>query len=426
MNGTIIREISGRIKRAGKKIGKDLSLPQKRCISEMLFGILGSTDTKLSSIGRALHEKIPIGYTIKRLSRNLQQIEITDAVNRYMISQCPQSVESDEIIAIDGGDIRKNFAEKMEYLHTVYDGSRKEMGKGYQLFCMAAVRGQSVKPLYGELYSSTEPEYQSPYNVVTKALDLLKAQRKGMPKLTIVGDRGYDDEKLYRYYLKNEMRFITRLRRNRNFTVEGSTLDRCVGDLYGFAKAKKIGGEVIHQGVVKSSKIEIALLHGKINHIEEELSIVVIKSSLFPEPMYLLTNVPVENIKAAYKIYVKYLKRWGIALLFRVMKEKFNLEDIRVLTYRRLRNVFSLLMAGIYLISKIVYQVGNHTEFLFRNLLQKAKRLKKTGHFLYYSIADGLERLIARITQKPLLFEEVYWQPPVYSLFYKSPSLKNG
>jgi|GEM_PF-6016938 len=95
-------------------------------------------------------------------------------------------------------------------------------------------------------------------------------------------------------------------------------------------------------------KSEIVLLHGKINHIEEELSIVEIKSSLFPEPMYLLTNIPAANIKTAYKINVKYLKRWDIELLFRVMKEKFNLEDFRVLTYRRLRNVFSLLMVGIY------------------------------------------------------------------------------
>ena len=426
MESTIIKEISGRIKRASNKIGKELNLPQRRCISDMLYGILGSTDTKLSSISRALQEEVALGYTIKRLSRNLKQMEITDSVNSYMSSQRLHHLESEEIIAIDGGDIRKNYAEKMEYLHRVYDGSEKQICNGYNLFCMATIGSESVRPLYGELYSAADPEYKSTYNVVTKALDMLKEKAKGRPRLTVVSDRGYDDEKLFRYYLKNDMRFITRLRQNRNFMIEGSTLERSVGDLYGFVKSKKIAGEVIHEGILKSSKIEVALLHGKVNHIDEELSVIVIKASLYPKPMYLLTNIPVENLKQAYKIYVKYLKRWGIELLYRVMKEKFNLEDIRVLKYRCLRNIFSLLMAGIYLISKIVYKVGNNTEQTFKNILNKAMRLKKTGHFLYYAIADGLEAIIRKISQRPPIFEKNYWQPPAYSLFYKFNNRKNG
>jgi hypothetical protein len=353
-------------------------------------------------------------------------MEVTEAVNRYMISQRLHNLADDEIIAIDGGDVRKNYAQKMEHMSRIHDGSKKELCNGYNLFCMATVGNQRVQPLYGEFYSTTNAEYKSTYHIVTKALDMLKEKNKGRPRLTIVADRGHDDEKMYRYYLKNDMRFITRLRKNRYFTVEGSTLDRSVGDLYGFTKSKKMTGEVIHEGVVKTSRLEIGLLHGKIQHIEEELSIIVVKSSLFPEPMYLLTNISVEDEKAAYQVYAKYLKRWGIELLFRVMKEKFNLEDIRVMKYQRLRNVFALLMATIYLISKIVYTVGNNTEFIQKSLLKKAKRIKKKGHFLYYSVADGLMTLIRRMKQKPIIFEPVFWQPPAYSLFYRTPGAKNG
>ncbi len=400
MEDVIIKQISERIKRASKKIGKNCSLSEKRCIGDMLFGIMGSNDTKLSSISRALQEKTAVGYTIKRLSRNLKEMDITESVNRYMISQRLHDLERDEIIAIDGGDVRKNYAEKMEHMRRIHDGSKKEICNGYNLFCMATVGSQRVQPLYGEFYSAADTNYKSTYNIVTKALDMLKEQNKGKPRLTIVADRGHDDEKMYQYYQRNDMRFITRLRKNRGFTVEGSTMDRCVGDLYGFTKSKKMMGEVIHEGVVKTSRLEIALLHGKIHTIEEELSIVVVKSTIFPEPMYLLTNISLEDERAAYQVYAKYLKRWGIELLFRVMKEKFNLEDIRVMKYRRLRNVFSLLMAAIYLISKIVYVVGNNTEFIQKSILKKAKRIKKTGHFLYYSIADGLMTLITAVQNK--------------------------
>jgi len=426
MENTMIKEVSERIKRASKKIGKNETLPKKRLISDMLFGMIGSGETKLSSISRALKEKTSLQYTIKRLSRNLHDMEITPDVNRYMVKERLSSLEEDAIIAIDGGDIRKSYAESMEYLHDIYDASRKERAKGYQLFCMATVGNDTVRPLYGELYSVADPNYKSSYNIITKGLDLLVEENKGKRALTIVGDRGLDDEKLYRYYLKNDLRFITRLRRNRDFTLEGSTLTRSIGDLYGYVTAKKITGEVIHEGRVKESKLTIALLHGKINHVEEELSVIVVKSSLFPEPLYLLTNIPVETYKAAYKIYAKYLKRWGIELLYRVMKDKFQIEDIRVLKYQRMRNVFSLMMAALFLISKLVYTIGNNTQWIKKKILKEAKRLRTDGSFLYYSIMDGLLAMIAQAVTKPVFFETVYWQPKPYSLFDRNMRPKNG
>jgi hypothetical protein len=426
MENTMIKEVSERIKRASKKIGKNETLPKKRLISDMLFGMIGSGETKLSSISRALKEKTSLQYTIKRLSRNLHDMEITPDVNRYMVKERLSSLEEDAIIAIDGGDIRKSYAESMEYLHDIYDASRKERAKGYQLFCMATVGNDTVRPLYGELYSVADPNYKSSYNIITKGLDLLVEENKGKRALTIVGDRGLDDEKLYRYYLKNDLRFITRLRRNRDFTLEGSTLTRSIGDLYGYVTAKKITGDVIHEGRVKESKLTIAILHGKINHVEEELSVIVVKSSLFPEPLYLLTNIPVETYKAAYKIYAKYLKRWGIELLYRVMKDKFQIEDIRVLKYQRMRNVFSLMMAALFLISKLVYTIGNNTQWIKKKILKEAKRLRTDGSFLYYSIMDGLLAMIAQAVTKPVFFETVYWQPKPYSLFDRNMRPKNG
>jgi hypothetical protein len=426
MENTMIKEVSERIKRASKKIGKNETLPKKRLISDMLFGMIGSGETKLSSISRALKEKTSLQYTIKRLSRNLHDMEITPDVNRYMVKERLSSLEEDAIIAIDGGDIRKSYAESMEYLHDIYDASRKERAKGYQLFCMATVGNDTVRPLYGELYSVADPNYKSSYNIITKGLDLLVEENKGKRALTIVGDRGLDDEKLYRYYLKNDLRFITRLRRNRDFTLEGSTLTRSIGDLYGYVTAKKITGDVIHEGRVKESKLTIAILHGKINHVEEELSVIVVKSSLFPEPLYLLTNIPVETYKAAYKIYAKYLKRWGIELLYRVMKDKFQIEDIRVLKYQRMRNVFSLMMAALFLISKLVYTIGNNTQWIKKKILKEAKRLRSDGSFLYYSIMDGLLAMIAQTATKPVFFETVYWQPKQYSLFDRNMRPKNG
>jgi hypothetical protein len=45
-------------------------------VSRMLFGIQSSQDVKLSNIGRALGEDIPLIRTAKCLSRNLKQAEL--------------------------------------------------------------------------------------------------------------------------------------------------------------------------------------------------------------------------------------------------------------------------------------------------------------------------------------------------------------
>lgn len=426
MEDTIISEVKDRVKRFSKKIGKNQSIPKKRFISEMLMGILGSGDTKLTSIGRALKESISINQTVKRLSRNLAELDITNEVNRTIISERMSSLEPEAIIAIDGSDIRKPYAESMEHLHGIHDGSKHERGKGYLMFCMASVGKETVKPLYGEMYSSTAPEYRSTYAITTRGLDMLLEQNKGRNQLMIVADRGYDDEKLYRYYESKGLRFITRIRRDRNFMVSGSQLIRKVDTLYGYTRARKMQGEVIHEGRVKKVQLSVAAVRGRISNQEAEYTVIVIKSGLFQEPMYLLTNVPVESNQAAYRVYAKYLKRWGIETMYRLMKEKFNLEDMRVLKYKRMRNLFALMMASLYLVSKIVYTVGNKTEFLQRQLIRKAKRLRKDGTFLYYSIIDGLKQTVARLQRKLVFFEPVYWTPPQYSLFAKIRESKNG
>ncbi len=46
-----------------------LSKPLSKFVAEMLFGIQSSQDVKLSNIGRALGEAIPLIRTEKRLSR---------------------------------------------------------------------------------------------------------------------------------------------------------------------------------------------------------------------------------------------------------------------------------------------------------------------------------------------------------------------
>ena len=56
-----------------EKISKNLSRPQFKFVSQMMFGILSSQSCMLSEISRKLDEKTTLKKVIDRLSRNLNK-----------------------------------------------------------------------------------------------------------------------------------------------------------------------------------------------------------------------------------------------------------------------------------------------------------------------------------------------------------------
>lgn len=93
-------------------IAKGLSKPKQRLIKEMIYGIQPAKDIKLSNITRALNETIPLIKTEDRLSRNLDDEEFTDEINKEICRLGSAKVGEEMVIAIDPGDLRKKYATK--------------------------------------------------------------------------------------------------------------------------------------------------------------------------------------------------------------------------------------------------------------------------------------------------------------------------
>jgi hypothetical protein len=133
----------------------DLSKPAARFVSQMLFGIQSSQDVKLSNIGRSLEEEIPLIRTEKRLSRNLKSAELEKELTPQLVRVGSARVQSNTVLALDLSDIRKEYAQKMENLAVVRDGSTGELHQGYWLCDVTAaeVNGSEIVPLYQKLFS---------------------------------------------------------------------------------------------------------------------------------------------------------------------------------------------------------------------------------------------------------------------------------
>jgi hypothetical protein len=63
-----------------------------------------------------------------------------------------------------------------------------------------------------------------------------------------------------------------------------------------------------------------------------------------------------------------YLKRWNIEVYFKYLKEIFKIEKIKILNFRKLENILSLLVFASYFLYNTFYKVLNK----FNNLSKKS------------------------------------------------------
>ena len=122
----------------------------------MLFGIQSCQDLKLSNIGRALGAANPLILTEKRLSRNLKHAELEAELTTKLLDMANARIRQDTVLALDLNDICKEYAQQMEHLRTVWDGSSDETRPGYWLVDVtgAEIHGSEIVPVCQKLFST--------------------------------------------------------------------------------------------------------------------------------------------------------------------------------------------------------------------------------------------------------------------------------
>ncbi len=162
-------------------------------------------------------------------------------------------------------------------------------------------------------------------------------------------DRGGDRKKLLEPLLDKGLRFVIRS------TGEPTVVDRR-GRLRRVAEVA-LGCPLRHQARVvkidKGQEKSYDLRYGaepiRLTKRAEKLWLVVI-AGFGEQPIMLLTHLKLrardsESLCWAAQIY---WTRWKIEETFRFLKQSYNLEDIRVLKYRRLKNLVVLVTAAAY------------------------------------------------------------------------------
>jgi hypothetical protein len=128
------------------QLSEGLSKLVGKFVGEMLFGIQASRDVKLSNIVRCLEEDFPLIKTEDCLSRDLKAKALEGHLGPRLPSLASRRVDANAVLCLDLSNVRKAYAEKMEYLDQVRDGSHGEVHASYWLCSVTAaeVQGSEV------------------------------------------------------------------------------------------------------------------------------------------------------------------------------------------------------------------------------------------------------------------------------------------
>ncbi len=369
----------------------------RRFVEEMLYGIQARGSVMLSEVARSLNEKTSVKKRIDRLSRNLGRAGMADEIGEAVLGEGASRIQENTLLIVDPTDITKKYAKKMECLAKVRDASEKERGLGYWIDTVVGVENDSseIVPLLHRLYSQNADDFVSENSELLDAMNRVSHATEGRGIFVI--DRGGDRGRLYKGLLKKEApsRFIIRQRGDRHVFYKGrlkETLELAHNCKTPYAET------VIKEkdGKEKAYFIQFGFVPVKLpEHPERQLWLVVAKG-FGKTPLMLLTTEPMRrNRKVLWWIVQAYLTRWRVEDTIRFIKQSYSLEDIRVMTYERLKNMAALVLAASFFTAA---QIGYKPkmEILALHALNAAGRIFGIPNFRYYALADGIREILSK------------------------------
>jgi len=369
------------------KLSEGLRRPDRKFVSDMVYGMLASGSVVLSDISDVLKEDISKDNTVERLSKHLAG-GLPKGMRVNYARAIREDIPKNPLILLDDTEVIKPLGKKFESLGRVRDGSSKDGGweNGYQIAeAVALSKENQPVSLYSEVYSIYEKDFKSMNTYTFKAIDNAVAQIRG--KATFVCDRGYDANKIFEYFYAKEQYFIIRLTEKRLLFFKGRWYKATT-----LMKARKGKFKTTLKFQSGEQECYVSYINVHITELKKPLRLVLIYG-LGEAPMMLATNRPIMSKDDVVKICRAYLSRWRVEEYFRFKKQHFGFENFRVRKLKAIRTLNSLLTFSISLLNRIKCKKMNHS--LKTAVYKRARSVRERVLFHYYRIAKGLACILA-------------------------------
>lgn len=341
--------IQDEIRNNSRLLFKDLSLPQKKAISEVIRGLFTVGTPILRHLSQ--NENVSAKKQGDKYSHHLGNVELKEKVEQSALNKVRNHMRKNTVIAYDLTDINKEAARKMEKISRVFDGSKRKTTNGYTLHGLG-VNGILLKLEVHEGQEYTQNQIRR--KIVEEYSG--KLERKGI----WVFDRGNDDKQFFNF-LRHEAKaqFVARLRSNRSVVVKET-------------------GTIMKVKNLPVGKYQVYLMneHNTDVDLRGEFTL-VISSHLDDDKQPIRLLVSLNHSYSSKEIVNMYLQRWGIENIFKRGKQKFNLEKIRVLNYQKFVNLIALVQFAINVSTVTFIKIQKSTYSLISGVLIYYKKFLK-------------------------------------------------
>ena len=376
-------------------VGRKCTRPERKCMGDMVYGLLKTGKPQLGSIGRSLGEAISVKKRTERLSRHLRKVDLHGrmmegygSAQRAKLSRC-------EYLLVDLTDVTKEYATRMEGQAGVYDGSAGGKGYGYNLVTITGVgtTRSEVVPAYEELYSLSA-EVTSENEKILDGIHAVYLHTSG--NAPFVMDRGADRGRIIKPLMDEKIPFIIRMTSKRDVWVGDEKIR-----IWKAASDTKLSYEVrvVRRGKNREKVVNL-LCGARLVRLTKEGVVMWLVSAKYTGRtggrFYFLTNLTCETQEDLIRKVVRgYHMRWIIEEVHREIKDDLNLEAIRLFDYHSIKNMSALvwITAGFYYTRLAGLESMDILLDMARSVVYRLKLKEITG-FIYYKLFAVVSTLL--------------------------------
>ena len=383
----------------------------RKFIQDMVFGIIGSKSPLLGNISRFLSEDIELIYTEQRLSRLLRSKALPwEELEERQTEVASRGVRHEDVIAFDPGDIIKPYAEKMENLYRVHDGSEDECGNGYEEFGAEAVQWINGRrfhiPLYSKVSNAAFEDYIGQNFQITQAIRKIQEHTKNRGIWTF--DRAHDRSQIYsRALLILEMRWIVRASENRSVEPEDSKFrlpNKYHPGIFDIVEQMKLTEQPLRLTFPKvTGEIHLGWTRIKLigdPRVNRWLSLVVAHDRRNEKPVVLITTEQVKTAEEAIAVFGHYLCRWGKEEGYRFTGSYLKLETLRTMSADSIIRLAWLVHLSYFFVTAFYRGNPDGIDKQISERLQAFKPVEDIS-FKYYRVADLIRLIMCEQMEKP-------------------------
>jgi hypothetical protein len=390
MAGSIVAKLG----RFSNELGKGQFVPTQRFIAWAMRGMVAAKSVVLADIGRSLFEGYSSLHQVeKRLSYHLANPRWDHEWSQdTYLAHVARWIGPDTFIAVDMGDITKPRARSMPYLDVVWDGSKQgtreeKRGVGWwkvEIEAMPKQRGKLFHlPLEDRVFSGKEPGFRSQNEVIFSTIDRVLAYT-GHNGIWLE-DRGFDGESNLQFLLSRELRFVVRSQGERNASVGQKTMR-----IREWARNLRLTPATCLIRRKHRHALRIGYCGVRLTFTSVPITLVVCEGFGL-KPLLFLTNIEVGNLTKATELVEAYLARWGVEEGCRFVKQTFDLENLRALTWMGIRRLTYMALWCYGFLCLLALTAAQRT---FDALVRIFPSFGPTPKFFFYRLAEAVSALL--------------------------------